>query len=76
MIAATISAAIAAFGFVNPVSAQKDAAEKAKEGSVDHWIEYYKAERQKPATVPVPTDSAASPADRSTPGTPQQQKPK
>ena len=42
-----IAAAIAAFGFVSPASAQKDAAEKAKEGGIKHWIEYYKAEQRK-----------------------------
>ena len=65
-----IAAAIAAFGFVSPVSAQKDAAEKAKEGGIEHWIEYYKAEQRKSPQTPVaaPVDHAA-PADRTGPGT-------
>ena len=71
-----IAAAIAAFGFVSPVSAQKDAAEKAKEGGIEHWIEYYKAARPKPTAMPIPADSAASPVDRTAPGTPPQEKQK
>jgi len=71
-----IAVAVTALAFAIDASAQKDAAEKAKEGSVDHWIEYYKAERQKPAAVPIPADSPASPADRTTPGTPPQEEPK
>ena len=71
-----IGAAIAALGFVGPVWAQKDAAEKAKEGSIEHWIEYYKAEQRKPTAEPIPADSAASPVDRAVPGTPPQEKQK
>ena len=60
-----IAAAIAALGLANGALAQKDAAEKAQEGGIDHWIEYYKGEQRKPA-VPVP-QSPASPADRPAP---------
>jgi len=35
-----IAAAIAALGFASGALAQEDAAEKAKEGGIDHWIEY------------------------------------
>jgi len=38
-----IAAALVALTFADPLSAQKDAAEKAKEGAIEHWIEYYKA---------------------------------
>jgi hypothetical protein len=61
-----IAAVIAALGFAGAASAQKDAAEKAKEGGVDHWIEYYKAERRKPAAPPP--QPAASPASPAAPG--------
>jgi hypothetical protein len=34
----------------SPVFAQQDAAQKATEGAIDHWIEYYKEQRgQSPA---------------------------
>jgi len=46
--------------------AQKDAAEKAKEGGIDHWIEYYKGERGKPA-APPPQGPVASPAGQAAP---------
>jgi hypothetical protein len=41
-----IAAAIIALGLASSVSAQKDAAEKEKEGGIEHWIEYYKGEAQ------------------------------
>ena len=66
MIAATISAAIAALGFVSPLWAQKDAAEKAKEGGIEHWIEYYKAEQRKPSATP-PQQPRVLPVDRAAP---------
>lgn len=47
-----MAVAVALFGFADAATGQKDAAEKAKEGGIDHWIEYYKAEKQKPATLP------------------------
>ena len=49
-----IAAALVALTFADPVSAQKDAAEKAKEGAIEHWIEYYKATQPKPSTPPAP----------------------
>jgi hypothetical protein len=61
-----IAAAIAALGFAGGAWAQKDAAEKAKEGGIDHWIEYYKAERRKPAVISAP-ESVALPVDRAAP---------
>ena len=61
-----IAAAIAALGFAGAASAQKDAAEKAKEGGIDHWIEYYKGEQRKPA-APSPPAPVASPVDRAAP---------
>jgi hypothetical protein len=63
-----IAAATAALLFSCAAAAQKDAAEKAKEGGIDHWIEYYKAEQRKPAATPPPQpDTPASgqaPAER------------
>lgn len=47
-----MAVAVALFGFADAAMGQKDAAEKAKEGGIDHWIEYYKADKQKPATLP------------------------
>lgn len=61
-----IAAAIAALGFASGAWAQKDAAEKATEGSIEHWIEYYKGEERKPAAT-SPQESVASPVDRSAP---------
>ena len=55
-----ILAAIAALGLAGDALAQKDAAEKAKEGGVDHWIEYYKAEQRKSVPAPTPAASAAA----------------
>ena len=49
MIATGVAAAIACLGFAHTAYAQKDAAEKAREGGIEHWIEYYKAEQRKPA---------------------------
>jgi hypothetical protein len=66
VIAATISAAIASFGFMNPASAQKDAAEKAQEGGIEHWIEYYKAEQRK-SSATSPRESTAPPVERAAP---------
>jgi hypothetical protein len=61
-----IAAAIAALGFAGAVPAQKDAAEEAKEGGIDHWIEYYKGEQRKPAAT-SPQEAVASPVDRAAP---------
>jgi len=49
-------------------AAQKDAAEKAKEGGIDHWIEYYKAEQRKPAATPPPQPTSP-PAGQAVPNT-------
>ena len=60
-----IGAAIAALGFASPAAAQKDAAEKAKEGSVDHWIEFYRTEQRKSTQEPLPPSvDRAVPAER------------
>jgi hypothetical protein len=48
-----IAAAFAMLAFAIPASAQKDAAEKAKEGGIEHWIEYYKSTQPKPSTPPA-----------------------
>ncbi len=62
-----IALTVAALGFASGAPAQKDAAEKAQEGAIDHWIEYYKREQRKPAAAPNLQESAASPADRAAP---------
>jgi hypothetical protein len=61
-----IAAAIAALGFAGAASAQKDAAEKAKEGGIEHWIEYYKGEQHKPVAT-FPQEPVPSPVDRVAP---------
>lgn len=61
-----IAAAIAALGFASGALAQKDAAEKAKEGGIDHWIEYYKGEQRKAAAT-SPQAPMASSVDRAAP---------
>ena len=61
-----IAAAIAALGCASGALAQKDAAEKAQEGGIDHWIEYYKGEQRKPA-APSPPTTVVSPTDRAAP---------
>ncbi|MEO8164790.1 MAG: hypothetical protein ABI619_05280 [Betaproteobacteria bacterium] len=57
-----IAVALAALGFASAAPAQKDAAEKVREGSVEHWIEYYKAQQQKPpaASAPQPAGETGS----------------
>ena len=60
-----MAAAIAALGCASGALAQKDAAEKAQEGGIDHWIEYYKGEQRRPA--PSPPTPVASPVDRAAP---------
>lgn len=65
-------AALSVLGFAGAALAQKDAAEKAQEGGIDHWIEYYKAQQPK-AAIPVPRKSAPSPDDLPTPGAPSQE---
>ena len=43
------AAALAALAFAPVAAAQKDAAEKAREGGIEHWIEYYKAQQRMPS---------------------------
>ena len=61
-----IAVAVAALGFAGAAPAQKDAAEKAKEGGIEQWIEYYKGEQRKPA-APSPQEPVTSPVDRAAP---------
>lgn len=70
MIATGIAAAIACLGFAHIASAQKDAAEKAREGGIEHWIEYYKAEQRKPpASPPEQPANRAAAAEKAGPAT-------
>ena len=63
-----IVATIAGVAFGSPASAQQDAAQKATEGSIDHWIEYYRGQqsksiappRQETVANPTPPESANS----------------
>jgi hypothetical protein len=61
VIAAAVAVAIVSSGDARLASAQKDAAEKAREGGIDHWIEYYKTEQRKSPAAP------AEPPDRNVP---------
>lgn len=61
-------------------AAQKDAAQKAQEGGIDHWIEYYKNERRKPAEKPArkaanPSARTDAPATYDDPPAPQREAP-
>jgi len=48
-----------------PAPAEKDAATKAREGDVNHWIEYYRKNREPAATLPAtPQNGAAKKEDR------------
>jgi len=48
-----------------PAHAEKDAAIKAPEGNVDHWIEIYRKNREPAAAPPVtPPDGVASEEER------------
>ena len=60
---------MAVLGFAPAAQAQKDAAEKAREGGVEHWIEYYNSEQRKPPVTsrPEPVDRTA-PVERTGPG--------
>jgi hypothetical protein len=59
-----IAAALAVLTFADPVSAQKDAAEKAKEGGIEHWIEYYKSAQPKPPPPPPEAVDRIKPGER------------
>ena len=61
-----IAAAIAALGFASGALAQKDAAEKAMEGGIDHWIEYYKSGQRKP-TAASPREGTVGPVNPTAP---------
>ena len=42
-----------------PSRAEKDAAMKAREGEINHWIEYYRKNRQQaPSVAPASQDTA------------------
>jgi hypothetical protein len=58
------------------VPAADDAAIKAQEGEINHWIEYYRNERAKAAAKPPPTPAPdASAAQPATADVPKQDKP-
>jgi hypothetical protein len=40
--------------------AQNGAAEKAREGDIEHWIDYYKAGQRGSAAQPAPADAPAT----------------
>jgi hypothetical protein len=43
-----------------PAPAEKDAATKAREGDVNHWIEYYGKNREPAAAPPTTRQSGAA----------------
>jgi hypothetical protein len=77
-----IAAVVAACANGSSTSAQEDAAQKAKEGSIDHWIEYYKEQQSRlpapprqapaehpptePGRFPEPTSKSVEPVEKST----------
>jgi hypothetical protein len=77
-----IAAMVAACAYGGSVSAQQDAAQKAMEGGIDHWIEYYKGQQSrspearqetaehpaatKPGSSPKPTSKSVEPVGKST----------
>jgi hypothetical protein len=58
---AALTGAILALTFLAamPARAEKDAATKAQEGEINHWIEYYRKNRE-PAAVPPATPQAGA----------------
>ena len=70
---AALTGAILALTFLAamPARAEKDAATKAQEGEINHWIEYYRKNRE-PAAVPAapPQDGATSGEKRGKRNTP------
>jgi hypothetical protein len=65
-----IAAAFATLSLCDPSAAQKgpvqmDAAQKSSEGSIDHWIEFYKSQQRNtsPALRQGPTDSFQQPQE-------------
>ncbi len=46
-----------------PERQTKDAAEQAREGDITHWIEYYQANRPRPAKEKLPDDVRATQSD-------------
>lgn len=58
---ATLTCAILALTLLAaaPARAEKDAATKAREGEINHWIEYYRKNRQQtPPVTPAPQGTA------------------
>lgn len=54
---AALTGAVVALMFLAaaPARAETDAATKAQEGEINHWIEYYRKDRQQPQPVaPAP----------------------
>jgi hypothetical protein len=58
---AALTGAILALTFLAamPARAEKDAATKAQEGEINHWIEYYRKNRE-PAAAPASTPQAGA----------------
>ena len=64
---AALTGAILALTFLAamPARAEKDAATKAQEGEINHWIEYYRKNREPVAVRPAtPQAGAASGEER------------
>ena len=61
---ATLTGAILVLMFLAaaPAHAEKDAAIKAQEGNVDHWIEFYRKNRE-PAAAPPATRQGGAAAE-------------
>ena len=59
-----------------PVHAEKDAATNVREGEINHWIEYYRKNRQQTQPVtPAPQGAAEKEEQREKSGTREAKKP-
>lgn len=59
-----------------PARAEKDAATKAQEGEINHWIEYYRKNRQQTQPVnPAPQGAAEKEEQREKSGTRESKRP-
>jgi hypothetical protein len=75
-----VAAVLVVLGSSDFAIAQKDAAQKAQEGAIDHWIEYYKGEQRRPAeNIPRqnadPSSATAVPASQHDSASPPRQQP-
>ena len=63
---AALTGAILALTFLAamPARAEKDAATKAQEGEINHWIEYYRKNREPAAAPPATPQGGATSGEK------------